>query len=181
MPLPTAAAEALAVVPPSTPHAAPFPGDRGGYLKLHEWRRDEWTPAVRAAGLAHRSPYALRHTYAPSRSPPACRCSSSRGSRAPPSSRSTAATATCYRTAIDRTRTAMDAFLAYTDADGWLAESIAPVNWGPTLADGSTSRIGNFTERNGLLYPPSSATDASWSAFAPDAARGRRMAFSRWR
>ena len=25
---------------------------------------DEWTPAVRAAGLEHRSPYALRHTYA---------------------------------------------------------------------------------------------------------------------
>lgn len=29
-----------------------------------EWRADEWTPAVRAAGLEHRSPYALRHTYA---------------------------------------------------------------------------------------------------------------------
>ena len=27
-------------------------------------RRNEWTPAVRAAGLAHRSPYALRHTFA---------------------------------------------------------------------------------------------------------------------
>jgi integrase len=33
-------------------------------LNLHDWRRDEWTPAVRAAGLVHRSPYALRHTYA---------------------------------------------------------------------------------------------------------------------
>ncbi len=41
-----------------------FPSDRGGHLNLHEWRADEWTPAVRAAGLAHRSPYALRHTYA---------------------------------------------------------------------------------------------------------------------
>ena len=36
----------------------------GGYLSLHEWRRDEWTPAVKAAGLAHRTPYALRHTFA---------------------------------------------------------------------------------------------------------------------
>ncbi len=33
-------------------------------MNLHEWRSDEWTPAVRAAGLAHRSPYAPRHTYA---------------------------------------------------------------------------------------------------------------------
>ena len=36
----------------------------GGHLNLHEWRADEWTPGVRAAGLEHRSPYALRHTYA---------------------------------------------------------------------------------------------------------------------
>lgn len=41
-----------------------FPAQRRGHLNLHEWRADEWTPAVRAAGLAHRSPYALRHTYA---------------------------------------------------------------------------------------------------------------------
>lgn len=27
-------------------------------------RRDEWTPAVKAAGLEHRTPYALRHTFA---------------------------------------------------------------------------------------------------------------------
>jgi integrase len=28
------------------------------------WRHREWTPAVRAAGLTPRVPYALRHTYA---------------------------------------------------------------------------------------------------------------------
>jgi hypothetical protein len=33
-------------------------------LNLHNWRRDEWTPALRAAGLQHRGPYTLRHTYA---------------------------------------------------------------------------------------------------------------------
>jgi integrase len=33
-------------------------------MNLNEWRRNEWTPAVRAAGLAHRPPYAMRHTYA---------------------------------------------------------------------------------------------------------------------
>jgi len=27
-------------------------------------RRDEWTPAVRGAGLQNRSPYPLRHTFA---------------------------------------------------------------------------------------------------------------------
>jgi integrase len=37
---------------------------RGGHLNLHNFRRDEWTPAVRAAGLEHRKPYALRHSYA---------------------------------------------------------------------------------------------------------------------
>ena len=41
-----------------------FPGARGGHLNLNEWRRDEWTPAVRAAGLKHRTPYALPHTFA---------------------------------------------------------------------------------------------------------------------
>jgi integrase len=41
-----------------------FPGNRGSYLNLHGWRRDEWTPAVKGGGLEHRSPYALRHTFA---------------------------------------------------------------------------------------------------------------------
>ena len=41
-----------------------FPGERGGHLNLHNWRRDHWNPAVRAAGLDHRTPYSLRHTYA---------------------------------------------------------------------------------------------------------------------
>lgn len=64
VPTPAAAVEALAAMPPRLDTRLLFPSDRGGYLNLHEWRRDEWTPAVRAAGLAHRSPYALRHTYA---------------------------------------------------------------------------------------------------------------------
>jgi integrase len=40
-----------------------FPALRGGYLNLHNWRRDEWNPAVRAAGLEHRTPYAMRHFF----------------------------------------------------------------------------------------------------------------------
>ena len=41
-----------------------FPAEKGAHLNLHNWRADHWTPAVRAAGLAHRPPYALRHTFA---------------------------------------------------------------------------------------------------------------------
>lgn len=47
-----------------------FPGPSGGYIKLRNWRRDRWSPALIAAGFvdfegkADRSPYALRHTYA---------------------------------------------------------------------------------------------------------------------
>ena len=38
--------------------------DRGGYLNLHAWRRDEWYPALDSAGLPHLPPYAMRHTFA---------------------------------------------------------------------------------------------------------------------
>jgi integrase len=41
-----------------------YPGDRGGHLNLHDWRRDEWTPALESSGLPHRTPYSMRHTFA---------------------------------------------------------------------------------------------------------------------
>jgi integrase len=64
VPLPARAALALSGLPPRVDTPLVFPGERGGHLNLHNWRRDHWTPAVRAAGLEHQTPYALRHTYA---------------------------------------------------------------------------------------------------------------------
>lgn len=63
VPLPLRAVEALEAAPARLDTPLLFPGDRG-HLSLHEWRRDAWTPALKAAGLPHRGPYALRHTYA---------------------------------------------------------------------------------------------------------------------
>jgi integrase len=64
VPLPARAALALSTLPPRVDTPLVLPGERGGYLSLHNWRRDVWNPSVRAAGLDHRTPYALRHTFA---------------------------------------------------------------------------------------------------------------------
>jgi integrase len=36
----------------------------GTHIDLHRFRARHWTPALRAAGLDHRGPYAMRHTFA---------------------------------------------------------------------------------------------------------------------
>jgi integrase len=41
-----------------------FTTQTGTPIDLHRWRSRQWTPALRAAGLPHRGPYAMRHTYA---------------------------------------------------------------------------------------------------------------------
>jgi integrase len=97
VPLPLSAALALDGLPPRVDTRLLFPGVRGGPLNLNEWRADEWTPAVRAAGLEHRSPYALRHTYATFAIAAGCRCSRLPASWGRASGRSTRRMATCFR------------------------------------------------------------------------------------
>lgn len=65
VPLPARAAQALAEIPPRLDTRLLFPSRRrSDYINLDHWREQDWNPAVRAAGLEHRSPYALRHSYA---------------------------------------------------------------------------------------------------------------------
>jgi integrase len=65
VPVPLRAAQALTEHPPRLDSRLLFPTRRDGqHLDLPSWRRRHWDPALRAAGLEHWSPYALRHTYA---------------------------------------------------------------------------------------------------------------------
>lgn len=64
LPMPLRAAEALAEHPSRLDTQILFPAKRGGPIELHKWRWEDWQPAFVAAGIPKRVPYAMRHTYA---------------------------------------------------------------------------------------------------------------------
>lgn len=62
VPLSVRALQALEDVPARLDTRLLFPSASGGHVRLDNWRNRQWYPALEAAGLAKRGPYALRHT-----------------------------------------------------------------------------------------------------------------------
>jgi integrase len=64
VPLAEKALEALEAHPARIDTTLLFTTEKGAPIDLHNWRNRHWTPALEAAGLPHRGPYAMRHTFA---------------------------------------------------------------------------------------------------------------------
>jgi integrase len=64
VPLTPRALAAVEALPARLETALLFPAVKGGHVNLDNWRARVWTPALDAAGVRQRGPYALRDTFA---------------------------------------------------------------------------------------------------------------------
>ena len=62
VPLSSRALTAIAELPAQLRSPLLFPAPQGGPIRLNNWRRRDWVPALYGAGVDYRPPYAMRHT-----------------------------------------------------------------------------------------------------------------------
>jgi integrase len=117
VPLAQRALEALEAHPARIGTPLLFSTQKATPIDLHRWRSRHWTPALKAAGLEHRGPYAMRHTFASwaiAAGLPTFEIAATMGTSLEQLSKTYAH---LLPDSADRARVALDAFLAATTED----------------------------------------------------------------